>query len=81
MVILPQFAFCFYLIVFIRNHLAQIMQRLLGKAGITSGLRLERFEFLRRLIHSLREQSQEHQTIDRLEKGCEQRQASILCLE
>ena len=46
--------------------------RLAGKAPITNGLLLGRSEVLRSLRHYLREQSQEHHTIDRLEqKGVE----------
>ena len=42
--------------------------RLAGKATLTSGLRLGRFEVLRSLRHYLRAQSQGHHTIDRLEE-------------
>ena len=42
--------------------------RLAGKATITGGLRLGRSEVLRSLRHCLREQSQGHYTIDRLEE-------------
>ena len=41
--------------------------RLAGKATLTSGLFLGRFEVLRSLRHYLRAQSQGHHTIDRLE--------------
>ena len=41
--------------------------RLAGKATITSGLLLGRYEVLRSLRHYLRVQSQGHHTIDRLE--------------
>ena len=42
--------------------------RLVGKATLTSGLLLGRSEVLRSLRHYLREQSQGHHTIDRLEE-------------
>ena len=42
--------------------------RLAGKATLTSGSLLERFEVLRSLRHYLRAQSQGHHTIDRLEE-------------
>ena len=42
--------------------------RLVGKATITSGLRLGRSEVLRNLRHYLQAQSQGHHTIDRLEE-------------
>ena len=42
--------------------------RLAGKATLTSGLLLRRFEVLKSLRHHLRAQSQGHRTIDRLEE-------------
>ena len=42
--------------------------RLAGKATLTIGLRLGRYEVLRSLRHYLRAQSQGHHTIDRLEE-------------
>ena len=44
------------------------VDRLAGKATLTSGLRLERSEVLRSLRHYLQAQSQGHHTIDRLEE-------------
>ena len=40
-----------------------------GKATLTSGLLLGRFEMLRSLRHYLRAQNQGHHTIDRLEES------------
>ena len=42
--------------------------RLAGKATLTSGLLLGRFDMWRRLRHYLRAQNQGHHTIDRLEE-------------
>ena len=47
---------------------AVLPDRLAGKATFTNGLHLGRSEVLRSLRHYLREQSQGHHTIDRLEE-------------
>ena len=46
----------------------QRADRLAGKAAITSGLRLGRYEVLRSLRHYLRAQSQANHITDRLEE-------------
>ena len=53
--------------------------KLAGKATLTSGLRLGRYEVLRNLKHYLRVQSQGHHTIDRLEERGVERGSARRC--